>query len=80
MTTALQIFKEKSSAMITDVSIKTFGKVIKLEESLFEWQKQFKGDSEIMTVMQNNMDLINDWKSELRGFLAQSPLIKNSGI
>lgn len=37
--------------MINDVSIKSFGKAIKLEESIQEWQKNYKSDTEMNTVL-----------------------------
>ena len=60
--------------------MKYFEQSIKLEELVYEWNKQYKNDPDVYSVLQSNVQLLTDWKQEMKGWIAKSPLIKNSLI
>ena len=80
ITSCLSKFKQDSSLMLTNLSAKTFGEQLKLEDCVFEWARQFKQDQEVFQLLQTNMQLLTDWKEEMKVYISKSPLIKNNNL
>jgi len=80
ITACLNQFREQSGFIMAEASNKAFGKQIKLEDNLGEWQKTYKPDVEVYSVIQGLMQMMAEWKGDLKGYIAKSPLIANSAV
>ena len=78
ITSCLGDFKQSSIVKLADLSAKNFNEQIRLEDQVFDWSKTFKQDPEVYAILQSNVQLLTDWKNEMKVYIAKSPLIRNS--
>ena len=81
MSVKLAHFQRESTLLLMEVSQNIFDRQVKLEALLNETLAgPLKHDAEVLAIVTSLMQILTDWKTEMKIYVARSPLLTENGL